>query len=205
MLSDRCLMTKQGDEWVGIVELIWRQGARWRFVAWIAGIILVLEAFRLSQISFWHFSFWEYLVMFVSAIVAVFAFLQSARRLVRRAVVIRLPRQEPVFDDVGQIAGVRQSILLPGEEGKYDHYDASRFSHIVFGLIDYPWPGRKDVSIDAYALYLAEHDGTPHAIVEASFDKYSCFALARRIAVLTKIPLIELGKGQPFVSVAGDV
>jgi len=197
-------MTKQGEDWIGIAELRWRQGARWRSVAWIAGIIFVFETFRLSQVSFWHFSYGEYLVMFVSAIVAIFSFLESARQLVRRAVVICLPRQEPVYDDVGQIVGVRQSILLPNEEGGYDPYDADRFSHIVFGLIDYPWPGRKGVSVDAYALYLAEHDGTPHAIIEASFDKYSCFALARRIAALTKIPLIELGKGQPFVSVAGD-
>jgi hypothetical protein len=65
-------------------------------------------------------------------------------------------------------------------------------------MIDYPWPGREGVVVAAYALYLAEHDGTPQAIVEGSFDKYSCFTLARRISGLTKIPLIELGKGQPY-------
>jgi hypothetical protein len=49
-------------------------------------------------------------------------------------------------------------------------------------------------------LYLAEKDGTPHAVVEGSFDKYTCFTLARKLSALTKLPLIELGKGQPFVS-----
>ena len=198
MLYDRCMLTKRNNEWVGLVELRQRIGERYRFSAWIMLIIFVVEAFRLALSGFWYFNWWEGLIMLVSFFLMVILFRRSSKTYRYRSMVIRIPEPQPIRDEVGQILGYSQKILLPDEHG-FVQYDVSRFTHVVFGLIDYPWPNRKGVFIDAFALYLAEADGTPHAIVEGSFDKYTCFTLARRISALTKLPLIELGKGQPFV------
>ena len=178
MLYDRCILTKRNDEWIGLVEVCQRIGERWRFVAWLMAIIVAFELFRLALAGFWYFNRWEFVILGL-------------------ALFFRLPPPKPIHDDIGQTIGYSQQIILP-EKGNYVAYDLDRFTHLVFGLIDYPWPGRKNVSIEAFALYLAERDGTPHPIVEGSFDKYSCFALARKLSALTKIPIIELGKGQPF-------
>lgn len=199
MLIDRCILTKRHEEWVGVVELRQRIGERWRFAAWIMVMILAVEVFRLAMAGFWYFSMLEYGILILSAFFAVAFFRRSSRTSKHRETVIRIPPPEPVVDEVGQILGYRQRVMLP-ENGQFVSYDVERFTHVVFGLIDYPWPGRKNVSIDAFALYLAEKDGTPHAVVEGSFDKYTCFTLARKLSALTKLPLIELGKGQPFVS-----
>ena len=198
MLYDRCMMTKRNDEWVGLVELRQRIGERYRFAAIIMLIIFVIEAFRLALAGFWYFNWWEGVIMLVSAFLMFALFRRSSKTYRYRSTVIRIPDPVPVRDNVGQILGYSRKILLPGDHG-FVQYDVSRFTHVVFGLIDYPWPGRKGVYIDAFALYLAEADGTPHAIVEGSFDKYTCFTLARRISALTKLPLIELGKGHPYV------
>lgn len=200
MLIDRCILTKRNEEWVGIVELRQRVGERWRFAAWIMAIVLIVEIFRLALAGFWYFSMLEYGILGLSAFFAVAFFRRSARTYKYRETVIRIPVPKPIIDETGSIVGYRQCVMLP-ENGNFVSYDVERFTHVVFGLIDYPWPGRKNVSIDAFALYLAEKDGTPHAIVDGSFDKYTCFTLARKLSALTKLPLIELGKGQPFVSV----
>ncbi len=201
MLYDRCMMTKRNNEWVGLVELRQRIGERFRFPAWLMTIVFVIEAFRLAMTGFWYFNWWEGVIMGVSFFAMVELFRRSSKTFRYRSVVIRIPQPYIITDEAGQALGYGQKILLPGEHG-FESFEVSRFTHVVFGLIDYPWPDRKGVNIDAFALYLAEKDGTPHAIVEGSFDKYSCFTLARRIAALTKLPLIELGKGQPFVEAA---
>ena len=118
--------------------------------------------------------------------------------MIREACIV-IPQPEPIYDEAGQTLGYKRQLVLPNAEtGKFERFDVSRFTHVVYGIIDYPMPGRKNVSIDAYAIYLAESDGSPHAVVEGSFDKYSSFTLARRICALTKLPLIEMGKGHPF-------
>ena len=198
MLYDRCMMTKRNNEWVGLVELRQRIGERFRFQAWLMTIVFVFEAFRLAMTGFWYFNWWEGVIMGVSFLAMVELFRRSSKTFRYRSVVIRIPQPHIITDADGQTLGYGLDILLPGEHG-FEKFDVTRFTHVVFGLIDYPWPDRKGVNIDAFPLYLAEKDGTPHAIVEGSFDKYSCFTLARRIAALTKLPLIELGKGQPFV------
>lgn len=197
MLYDRCILTKRNDEWVGLVEVCQRIGERYRFAAWIMAIVVAAELFRLALSGFWYFNPWEFAILGVSFFFAVAFFRKSSKTFRRRETVFRIPKPDPVRDDAGQIVGYRRSIMLP-DQGTFVSYDIDRFTHIVFGLIDYPWPGRKNVSIEAFALYLAEQDGTPHPIVEGSFDKYSCFALARKLSALTKIPIIELGKGHPF-------
>ena len=202
MLIDRCILTKRNDEWVGIVELRQRIGERWRFAAWLVTLILVVEIFRLAMAGFWYFSMFEYGVLILSAFFAIAFFRRSSKTYKHRETVIRIPASEPVLDGVGQVLGYRQRVMLP-ENGNFVSYEVGRFTHVVFGLIDYPWPGRKNVSIDAFALYLAEKDGTPHAIVDGSFDKSTCYTLARKLSALTKLPLIELGKGQPFVASLG--
>ena len=195
MLYDRCMLTKQNNEWIGLVELRQRIGERWRFAASLMLIVMCIEIFRLAQAGIWYFSGFEYALLALSVFFFVAFYRKSSKTFRYRETVIRIPQPEPVHDEVGQVLGYRQLIYLP-EGGEYKVYDINRFTHVVFGLIDYPWPGRKNVSIDAFALYLAEKDGTPHAIVEGCFDKYTCFTLARRISALTKLPMIELGKGQ---------
>lgn len=197
MLFDRCMLTKKGTEWIGIVELRQRQGERWRFAAWVTFIVVLIEAFRLAYVGIWYFSGLEYGILALSTFFFIAFYRKSSKTFKYREMVIRIPSAEVIYDGVGQICGHRQLVYLP-EHGEFRGYDVTCFTHVVFGLIDYPWPGRKNVNINAFALYLAEKDGTPHAIVEGCFDKYSCFMLARRIAALTKLPLIELGKGQPF-------
>lgn len=198
MLIDRCILTKRNEEWVGIVELRQRIGERWRFAAWLMALIAGIELFRLAMAGFWYFSMIEYGILGISIFFTLAFWRRSSKTYKHRETVIRIPAPTPIHDEVGQTIGHQQRILLP-ENGQFTSYDVSRFTHIVFGLIDYPWPGRKNVSIDAFALYLAEADGTPHAIVEGSFDKYTCYTLARKLSALTKLPIIELGRGQPFV------
>ena len=201
MLYDRCMLTKIDNEWRGLVELRQRVGERWRFAAWVALLIVCIEAFRLAMIGIWYFSPLEYCIFGLSIFFFVAFYRKSAKTFRYRETVIRIPAPEPVYDRAGQTLGYRQRLYLP-ENGEFKVYDVSRFTHVVFGLIDYPWPGRKNVNIDAFALYLAEKDGTPRALVEGCFDKYTCFTLGRRISALTKLPLIEMGKGQPFTEVA---
>ena len=179
MLFDRCILAKKNNEWTGIAEVRKRVGDRWRFFAWLMLIIVIIQGFRLALAGFWWFSAIDYGILALSIFFFIAFFRKSSKTYRYRENVIR-------------------QVVYLEEDGAYKPYDIRRFSHVVFGLIDYPWPDRKGVSIDAFALYLAETDGTPHAVVEGCFDKYSCFQLARRIAALTKLPLIELGKGQPF-------
>lgn len=197
MLFDRCILTKKKDEWIGLVEVCQRVGERWRFIACLMTIIAGIELFRLAYAGFWYFNRWEFAILAISIFFAIAFFRKSSKTFRHREVVFRLPPPVPIQDEVGQTLGYKQTIAIP-EKGDFKIYDTDNFTHIVFGLIDYPWPGRKNVSIEAFALYLAEKDGTPHPIVEGSFDKYSCFALARKLSALTHIPIIELGKGQPF-------
>ena len=197
MLYDRCILTKRNDEWVGLVELRQRINERWRFAAWIMLIIIVIECFRWVNAGLWYFSPFEYGLLALSVFFFIAFYRKSAKTFKYRETVFRVPAPQPIRDEIGQVLGYKKSIFLP-ENAELKKYDIDQFTHVVFGLIDYPWPGRKNVNIDAFALYLAERDGTPHPIVEGCFDKYSCFTLARRIAALTGLPLIELGKGQPF-------
>jgi hypothetical protein len=198
MLYDRCYLTKRNNEWIGLVELRQRIGERWRFAAWLAFIIAGVEAFRLALAGFWYFNKIEFVILILSTVFAIAFFRRSSKTYKYRETVIKIPQPEPVYDEVGQILGYRQIVYLP-EDNTFKPYDVSRFTHVVYGLIDYPWPGRKNVNIEAFALYLAEKDGTPHALVEGCFDKYTCYTLGRRISALTKLPIIELGKGQPFI------
>lgn len=201
MLIDRCLMTKNKTtgEWIGVVEVKQREGEKWRFAAWIAFFIMLFEAFRLAQFTWFSFSMVEYAILFISAFATIFFFRQSSKCEMIREACIVIPQPEPIYDEAGQTLGYKRQLVLPNAEtGKFERFDVSRFTHVVYGIIDYPMPGRKNVSIDAYAIYLAESDGSPHAVVEGSFDKYSSFTLARRICALTKLPLIEMGKGHPF-------
>lgn len=207
MLIDRCLMTKNksSGEWIGIVEIKKREGERWRFAAWIATLITLFEMFRIAHIHWLSISLAEYILLFFCAFAAIFFFRQSSKCAMIREVAFRIPNPAPIHDAVGQTVGWQRTILLP-KAGKEDFvtYDVSRFTHVVYGLVDYPLPGRPGVTIEAYAIYLAEKDGTPHAVVDGSFDKFSSFTLARRLAVLTKLPLIELGKGHPFSELSSE-
>lgn len=197
MLFDRCILAKKNNEWIGIAEVRKRVGERWRFFAWLMLIVVIIQGFRLALAGFWYFSALDYGILALGVFFFIAFFRKSSKTYRYREHVIRVPEPEAMYDEVGQTVGYHQVVYLQ-ETGTYKPYDVRRFSHVVFGLIDYPWPDRKGVSIDAFALYLAENDGTPHSIVEGCFDKYSCFQLARRISALTKLPLIELGKGQPF-------
>jgi len=201
MLIDRCLLTKNKttDEWIGVVEVKKREGEKWRFAAWLAVIVLLFEIFRLAQYTWTSFSPTEYAVMVISAFFAILFFRQSSKCEMIREACIVIPPAVPVYDGVGQVMGYRRELLLPvANTDKFERFDVSRFTHVVFGIVDYPMPGRRNINIDAYAIYLAEADGTPHAVIEGSFDKYSSFTLARRICAITKLPLVEMGKGHPF-------
>ena len=161
--------------------------------------ITLFEVFRIAHINWLSISLAEYVLLFFCAFAAIFFFRQSSKCEMRREVAFRVPNPTPIHDQVGQTLGWKRTILLPEpEKDTYITYDVSRFTHVVYGIVDYPLPGRWDVKIEAYAIYLAEKDGTPHAVVDGSFDKYSSFTLARRLSALTKLPLIELGKGHPF-------
>lgn len=201
MLIDRCLLTKNKStgEWIGVMEVKKREGERWRFAAWIASFISLFEIFRISHFNWLSVSAAEYALIFFVIFAAIFSFRQSAKCETIREACIVIPPEQPVHDEVGQVLGYSRSILLPhAGTDKWDRFDVTRFTHVVFGIVDCPLPGRPGVHYDAYAIYLAEQDGTPHAIIEGSSDKYSAFTMARRIAALTKLKLIEMGKGHPF-------
>ena len=201
MLIDRCLMTKNKStgEWIGIVEIKKRERERWRFAAWITLLITLFEVFRIAHIHWLSISIAEYILLFFCAFASIFFFRQSSKCDMRREIAFRVPEPSPVYDQVGQIIGWKRTIKLPEpEKESFKTFDVSIFTHVVYGIVDYPLPGRRDVKIEAYAIYLAEKDGTPHAVVDGSFDKYSSFTLARRLSALTKLPLIELGTGHPF-------
>ena len=50
MLYDRCMLTKQNNEWIGLVELRQRIGERWRFAAWLMLIVMCIVGMWLFQI-----------------------------------------------------------------------------------------------------------------------------------------------------------
>ena len=62
-------------------------------------------------------------------------------------------------------------------------------------LIDYPWPGRRGVHVEAVALYLAKHDGTPIPVIDGTLEKLTSYRIANKLAQELRIPLIEMGKG----------
>ena len=206
MLIDRCLLTKNKStsEWIGVIEIKKREGERWRMAAWLATFITLFEVFRISHYNWLSISAAEYVGLFFAAFAAIFFFRQSSKCATTREAVFVVPPAVPVYDAVGQTIGFQRTVLLPrdgcdkAKADAWERFEVDRFTHVVFGIIEVPMPGRPGVSIDAYAVYLAEQDGTPHAVVTGSYDKYSTFTLARRLAALTKLKLIEMGKGHPF-------
>lgn len=197
MLFDRCILTKKNHEWIGIAEAVQRVKARYRFLAWLMAITAIIEMLRLAVTGFWYFNAVEFVVLVLSLFFAVAFFRRSAKTIRRRETVFKIPQPLPIQNEDGLVTGYKINILLP-ENGRFSSYPAENFSHVVFGLIDYPCPGRKNVYIDAFALYLAEKNATPHPIVEGCFDKFTCYQLGRKLSAITKIPMIELGKGQPY-------
>jgi len=73
--------------------------------------------------------------------------------------------------------------------------DMARVTHVVFGMIDYTLPKHPGVDLEAFALYLAQDDGTPIAVVDASADRLGTYRLAQALASLLGRPMIQLGKG----------
>ena len=130
MLFDRCILTKRNNEWIGIAELRKRVGEKWRFAAWVMLIIACIELFRLAMAGFWYFSGFEYAILVISVFFFIAFYRRSSKTYKYREDVIRIPRPEPVLDEVGQVLGYRQLLYIL-KEGEYKVFDVNRFTHVV--------------------------------------------------------------------------
>lgn len=201
MLVDRCLLTQKDGQWLGLTERDVRIGEKYRFAAWLFAIALLLAMIRILDMSVLRMGALDYLSIGLPAVCTIVFFKLSSQRKKLRQIAIKVDNPREALDEDGMLLGRQQAFYLPKSEEAlgYTPYQVSEYSHVVFGLIDYKLPkDKRALSIEAYALYFARHDGTPLPIVECCFDKMSCYNLGRRLAAITTLPMIELGKGQPF-------
>jgi hypothetical protein len=201
VLVDRCLLTQKDGLWVGLTERLVRVGENFRFLAWLSAIVLLLAMIRILDISVARMGALDYISVGIPAIFAVVFFKISSQRRRIREIAIKIEKPRKVLDEDQNLLTQEQYFYLPKKDDAlgFEQYDRNDCSHVVFGLIDYkPENERRGLTLEAYALYFARHDGSPLVIVESCFDKMSCYNLGRRIAAITSLPIIELGKGQPF-------
>lgn len=200
MLVDRCLMTKNASQWIGISEAWERKGSKFRFPMYISAILLFFATFRIMHLALFQLELLDWASVILSAILMISFAKLSSQKIPIYDVVIRIGQPNYVQSPDGSIVQRLQDIYVRRnpDDKKLQLHSVDEFSHVVFGLIDYPWPGREGVTIEAFALYLAHKNGDAYPIISGSFDKLSCFSLGRRISALTGIPIIQLGKGQPF-------
>lgn len=156
----------------------------WRFLGWL--LLGATIASVLYDIRGWRFvtSLTEYLVPLVGALLAVILIgVGGKTQLVERPLLRVVPGEHGAHLEAYAPHGV-QSV------------ERDELTHVVFGMIDVPWPGREGVKVEAFALYLAKHDGTPIPVIDGTMDKLGSWQIARALSETLSIPLIEMGKGQ---------
>lgn len=156
----------------------------WRFIGWL--LVGAAAALILSDVRALRFvqSPIEYLPPLLTAIVGV-VLIKSGQRA------------QPFLRPLLKIDASRAWVERPVAEGRIERFDTEHLTHVVFGMIDYPWPGREEVKVEAFALYLSTSDGHPIPVVDGSFDKLATYQLGLVLSEQLGLPLIELGKGHP--------
>jgi hypothetical protein len=156
-----------------------------RFMGWL--LLIVGSLLLLYDVRRW--SFREPLEMLLPLFtLALGALLVSVNR---HAPPKRLPLLRFWAGEGALVARVEQFA-----DGDYREISLHDLTHVVFGMIDYPWPGREGVEVEAFALYLARDDGTPVPVIDGTMDKMASYHIARALSDVLGLPLIEMGKGQ---------
>ena len=153
----------------------------WAFIGWlvIGGMIMLV----LNNVHRWNLgvTLTELMVPLIGLIVGV---------LLVRGGEGRRWRQRPLL----HISSDRQWVTRYTPSGPESHAVGS-VTHVIFGMIDYPWPDREGIAVEAFALYLAQQDGTPIPVVDGGEDKLRIFKLGQALSVILGRPLLQMGKG----------
>ncbi|MDX9723268.1 MAG: hypothetical protein RBU37_21125 [Myxococcota bacterium] len=167
-----------------------------RFLGWLllgatAGIVLYdIRAWKVA-------STWEYLLPLSSALVGVLLVRFAARPQRFERALLRLGPLRTIELGEGEL---RRNVMRPSSlelcsaQGPRA-VPIEELTHVVFGLIDVPWPGREGVQVEAFALYFALRDGTPLPIIDGTTQRIEAFRIGEQLSGLLGIPLITLGKG----------
>ena len=199
MLIERCFLVKSRGYWEGMGEYTNRKSEGLRMPGWLLLGVSLFGLYRLSQLAWGHMGIWDVLFVVLPLFVAVVFLKISSGFSVRHPVLIRIDEALIFRDEEDVEIGREQLVHLPaGPHNRLCAYEVSEFTHVVFGMIDYPLPGSRELRVESFAVYLARVDGEPFAVVDACFDNMSAYQLARRICALTGLSFIEMGKGQPF-------
>lgn len=165
----------------------------WRFLGWL--LLGATIASVLYDIRGWRFvtSLTEYLVPLIGALLAVVLIgvggkYQVVERPLLKVMALHSGAEDGASPDDARI----EAFAAHGVQTAL----ASELTHVVYGLVDVPWPGRAGVNVEAYAVYLAKHDGTPIPVIDGTMDKLASWQIARELSSALSVPLIELGKGQ---------
>jgi hypothetical protein len=160
------------------------RGGRWAFWGWV--LLATVALLVLSDPHRWRLDagFWDYMLPLTGGVVGV--------SLVRQGKAAQAEVAQPLL----RISADRNQVATLGEDGKVQaHLSTDALTHVVFGIVDVPHASRRDVSLEACAVYLACEDGTPVPVIEACEDKPSAFRLAKALSTALNLPIIELGRG----------
>ncbi len=192
---------EQGWSLWGIRQVREREG--WRFLGWVA--VGVCAAVVLYDVRAWYGvrNPLDYFLPLALALAAVVLLRVSSKTVTLRRRLASFTHEAASVAALGEVdpEGEGAEVALVNKVEVFCPVGSTRvgrgeLTHVVFGLIDYPWPGRKGVAMEAFALYLAKGDGTPVPLVEATHDKLVTYQVGGRLAELLALPLIELGKGR---------
>ena len=159
-----------------------------RFLGWV--LILVAVGTILYDVRGWQFSesAIKVLTPVVSALVGVILLSVTRGKLLMERKLLRVQpatsEDPPIIERYDETGGLEKVV----SEG---------LTHVVFGLVDIPWPGREGVDVEGFALSLAREDGTPVPVIEGTMDRVGAFEAAQVLSRDLRLPIIELGKGQP--------
>ena len=153
----------------------------WRFMGWLT--IGAMTMVILNDVQRWRLG------------ISLLDVMLPVLGLIVGVVLIRVMGEEKFIQrPLLHISDDRAYVTRCTPSGEQQHSVAS-LTHVVFGMIDYPWPDREGVNVEAYALYLAQADGTPIPVIDASTDKLRTFQLAQTLAGLLDRKMIQMGKG----------
>jgi len=178
-----------------------RCGRDWRFMGWL--LLGVGAAFVLYDIQRWQFNAGpaHFLLLVLDIVIGTMLVRGGGGFKWTKLPLLRLSSS---LDGTHLQSYALESMSLkscedePRIKTSYEPRDIepSGITHVVFGLVDLPWPGRSGVNVEAFALYLALQDGTPVPVIDGTLEKLDAYKIATTLAELLGVPLIELGKGQ---------
>jgi len=171
-------------------QVVWdvtrvRKHRDWRFAGWL--LLGATIAIVLYDVRRWAYvqSPLEYLVPLGTALIAIILINVAGKPQIVERPLLRVTAEDPA-------GGAAVERCAPSG---VESYDPGALTHVVYGLIDVPWPGREGVNVEAFAVYLAMDDGTPIPVIDGTMDKTASWQIASALSQRLGIPVIEMGKG----------